>query len=357
MRWHRFLITIIKKIGYVIAVSIILAALLISIARLVTPVLDAHRQDFEKWASQLLGAPVEIETVRVSWYQYQPEITLNQVTILNPTSKHPVLQLNTIRVFFSLLQSIWQHKFILSSVMISGVEVNLHQTKTGEISVQGFPSLGGLNSQPYQNETKFADIMAWLSVQPRIVLHNIDIRYTPFTGPKRYVTLYNLNFDNENEKHTLFGKAVLHQDIPTEVSIAVQWQGQGVDLAKINAKLYLYISGFSISQWLKEKVWNGWQVKQGLLSAKTWLTWSDGRFQKIQTEFQAYNLDLYSAKDKSQHTINRLSGEIGWKREGNNQIIAGQDILLDLPAHLWPVTNFYASFAPDETSKLVPKII
>lgn len=285
--------SILQKITYVIAACIIIAALLISIGRLVTPILDDHRADFENWASQLLEMPVHINQVRATWYQYHPEITLNQVTILNKKTKLPILQIQKVGVFISLLKSIWQLKPVPNGILISGVDVNIHENQNGDFSVQGFPVLGGFNNQPYQSETKFTDILAWLSVQPTMILQDIELRYTPHTGEKRYVTFYHLSLENVSEKHVLLGKAILHQDIPTEINFGIQWKGKEITLDKIKAKVYLYISGLSLPQWLANFKWNGWQVNQGLLSAKIWATWNQGEFQKIQSQFQAYGLNLF----------------------------------------------------------------
>ena len=71
-----------KKLGYLAATLIILTAALVTVVRSVTPLLDEHKADFEKYASELLQTPVVIKKVRVSWFQYQPVISLGQVTLL-----------------------------------------------------------------------------------------------------------------------------------------------------------------------------------------------------------------------------------------------------------------------------------
>lgn len=351
------LVSIAKKIGYVIATCIIIAAVFVSVSYLLTPFLDKHRTDLEKWASDLLQTPVTISKVEIAWYRYQPEISLNEVTILNKNTKEPILQIQKVRVFFSIPQSIWQGKLIPSGIMISGTDINLRQSSAGEISVQGFPIFGGNNRKPYQKETKVTDLLGWLSVQPRLILQDINVRYVGFKEKNRFVTLYNLSLENSGQGHLLLGKALLHQEIPTEVNLALQWVGNSVELKNIKAKIYLYVSGFSVSQWLKDFSWNKWQITRGIASAKIWATWNDGKFTKIQSTFQLYGLDLYSETDKQTHTVNRLSGNVGLKREGDNYILAGDDLLLDLPSHLWPVNSFYISLAPDANGKLFPKVV
>ncbi|HLB43071.1 MAG TPA: YhdP family protein [Gammaproteobacteria bacterium] len=343
---------VIKKIAYILAIGIIIVGLLVSASPVLSPLLNQRRIDLEQWASQLLGVPVNIQNVQVSWYRYQPEITFNEVTFLNKDTKDPVLQVRNIGVLISVIQSLWQHRIVPSGVIASGSNLTIHRAATGEISVQGFPIFGGYNQQPFAKETKITELFTWLSTPARIILHDVNIRYSDFTNQKQFITLDNLSLENDGDRHTILGQAILHQDIPTEASLAIEWKGNPIDLTKIQAKIYLYVSGFLLPQWVKFYTWNGWQINDGILSAKIWATWDGGVFHRMQVHFQSYGLDLYSHTDKTLHKVNRLSGHMGWKREGENQIFAGEDILIDLPSRLWPSTNFYAVLAPNANKVL-----
>ncbi len=346
-----------KKIGYVFAACIIFVALMVMASRLLIPLLEKHHADIEARASELLKLPITIKKVRISWYQYQPEISLGEVTILNKETKEPVLQIQKVRVFFSIPQSLWQRKLIPSGILISGTEMNVYEKPTGEIAVQGFPSLEGFSGQPYKSESKFVDVMGWLSQMPRLILSDVDLRYVSKNGIKRFLTFYQLRFENTGTKHIILGKVLLHQTVPTEVTMTVQWHGDSVDMDKIDVNAYLFVSGLSIAQWWKDISWNGWQINAGRANAKIWTIWTHGAFRKIQCSFESYGLDLYSAMDKSTHRINRFSGEVGWKREGQEQVLAGDNIFIDFPTHLWPSTSFYVALSPDATGKLLPTAV
>lgn len=352
-----FLKSVAEKIAYVACALIILAALLVTISRLLTPVLDGHRLDIEKIASQFLMTPVKIEKVDLSWYKYQPEISLNHVTIIDKKTQQPSLQIEKIRVFFSIFKSLWQRKPVINGLVISGAEIKIRRKASGEFSIQGFPAIGGFSKRPYQTETKFTDALAWLSSQERLILENIDLRYIGFTNQERYVTLYHLGLENAGEKHVVLGKAILHQAVPTEVNTAVQWRGSFADLANIKATIYLYVSGLSTAQWLKGKSFKGWQMQDGVMSAKVWGTWANNRLERVQTALQLYNAVLYSEAKQSTYKINRLSGNLGWRKDGNRDVIAGSDLLIDLPHHLWPITNFHAVLAPNASGTLWPQSI
>lgn len=346
-----------KTTAYVLSIFIIVVAVFVVIAHVITPYLNSHRADFEKWASELLETPVKIDKVQVSWYGYQPEISLNNVTILNKEAKKPLLQIQKLSIFFSIPQSLWQQKLVPIGIMITGTDVNLYESATGEITVQGFPSLGGFDNQPYQSETKFTDIINWLSKEPRLILRHVNIAYRGHSSQRKLFTLYNLSMENDGLHHTVVGKGILHQALPTELTLAIQWEGEKADLGQIKAKAYLYISGFSLTQWLKEPTWKGWKVAQGIASAKIWGIWEQGTFQKIQSNFQVYDVILHAIATKSEYRLNRVSGDIGWMRDGKNQVLAGENILVDLPSSLWPATYFHLSLQPDAKGAFFPKEI
>lgn len=344
-----------KKIAYLIATCIILAAVLVCIVRLITPILDNHRSDIETIASKLLQTPVKISNVRVSWYRYQPVIRLNNVTILNKETRQPVFKIKKVSLLISTVKSLWQWQVVPNGIMASGAELNVTESEKGEYKIKEFSTLPF--NQQSQGEAKFTDLMTWLSEEPYLILSNIDVYYTGFAKQKRFITLYKLAFENSDTEHRISGKAILHQDIPTEVSVNAAWNGNISDIPNINVQTYLYVSGLSLPQWAKGFTLKGWQVKQGIVSAKIWANWQEGAFQKIQATFQSYGLQLYSNNNKTTHRINRMSGNIGWKQEGTSQIFAGDEILLDLPDHLWPVSSFSVSLAPDVAGTFIPQQI
>lgn len=344
--------SLLKKLGYVVAGFVIFIAVMVCISRLLTPVLDHHKADFENLASQFLQAPITIHNVRVSWYRYQPVISLNEVKILDHESKIPIFKVKKLSLMISIFRSLREWKFLTDGIMVSGADVNVSESATGEWTVKEFSTLPF--AKPAETEASLKDILGWLSQEPYLILSDINVYYTGVGKVDRFVTLYNLGFENSDQEHKIAGKAILHQEIPTTVTLAADWNGKATDIPNINAHAYLYVSGVSLSQWTKGMSLKNWQVKKGIVSAKLWADWSQGNFQKIQSTFQSYGLDLFSESSKITHHINRVSGNIGWRREGNLQTIAGDEILVDLPNHLWPVTNFSFTWSQDANGVISP---
>ena len=137
------IVSIARKTAYVFAVLVTIAVLLVVLGRIVTPYMKVHRGEIEQWAGDLLQAPIQIENARISWFQYNPGILFQNVMLLDKKTHKPVFQVNTIKVFFSIPQSIWQRKLVMSGILIAGAELIVKQDGAGELAVQGLPALGG----------------------------------------------------------------------------------------------------------------------------------------------------------------------------------------------------------------------
>lgn len=324
--------------GYSIAFLIIIAATLVSVGRLLTPYLNEHRADFERWASQLLNAPVHMGDVRISWNAYVPQLTFSHVTILDNKTNKPNFDIRQIKINVKILESLIKREPILSYMKISGIDLTIHSIK-GALNIKGFGDIA-VSDNLLGGIYEANEVLSWVFSQPALGLADIHVIFYTRAGVKKSITLNELSLINSNNKHLLSGKGTLNQDIPTKVELALDWRGNNLELENIAANVYLYVEGVSLPQWFKQQTWKNLQIKEGLGSAKIWLDWNQGHLQQVQTQLQIYHLSMHSLVTHQTQTVTRLSGNFGWKRSGKNQVFAGNDILIDLPKHLWPMTSF-----------------
>lgn len=331
----------VRGIVYAIAAIIIFAAVTVSISRLLSPWLDSHRSDFEARASKLLDMPVTIQRIHVSWNIWRPQLTFEDINISDKTTHKSIFQIQRAHVRLSLLRSLLHWNLMLDRLKIDGVQINLHQQNSGTLWVDG------LKNFPVENDIQEASpktnaVILWILAQPDLMLDNIKVRFIPEKGQEKLYTLHRVDLTNTSSNHILRGQITLHQVVPTSANIALRWQGDSLDLSKVSAQIYMYIQAVSLPQWMKTFSWSNLEIRDGLGSAKIWMNWDHGQWQLMQTKFQVYELELYSSVTRQSQVISRLSGGLEWKRKGDTFEIAGDDILLDLPQHLWPTTHFTA---------------
>lgn len=336
---NTWLLKIIRKLTYLVSALIILAALLVSVAGLLTPVLNQHRADFEKWASSLLNTPVMIGNVTVSWRGYSPEINLDQITILDVKSQKPKVEMAELQIDFNLWRTLLDRRIAIRHLKVDGVKLTVTAQKSGVIQVG---NLGAINISDTKTGASLetAQAMAWLFSQPRLSLANIEVHIITPSRPDRFVSIMALSLKNDDQHHDVDGRLRLNQALPTRIDLHVAWDGDVRNMQMNKGDFYLYFEGLSLPQWFSTLSWQGFQVKNGLASIKLWARWQDSQWKKIQSTFQIYGLETYSQLTKQITRIDRISGKAGWKQQGQTQLFAGDEIFIDFPDHLWPETDF-----------------
>jgi uncharacterized protein (TIGR02099 family) len=331
----------VDKLWYVLAACVIMAALLVSIARLLTPVLMEHRADFEKLASNLMSRPVLIRQIEITWHRYEPEISLEGITILDPKTQEPKLEMDRLAINFNIWRSLWLRQAFIQNMTIDGLDLTISHTASGEINVADLAAINMKDSMTGQS-VEADSVFTWIFSQPSLGLRNINVHYTSAKYPPRFITLKSLTLTNTPTHHVLDGSATLNQQMPVNVDVHLGWDGDIRKLPEANGHVYLYFEGLSLPQWFSKMTWQGLEITQGLASTKLWVRWNHNKIYQVQTTFEIYDLSLYSAVLKDAQIFNRIRGSIGWKQTGNVQEVAGEEIYVDMPGHLWPTTNFSA---------------
>lgn len=337
-----------RIIFYCSATVIILAAVSISVLQLLTPLLNEHRTDFEKWVSAALQMPVTITRINVAWRQYYPVVNLTGVKIYHPVTHAPLLNVQKLSAFLSLPSSVWQRKWVLSSFLIKGTSIAVSETEKGDFIIQGFPEFKTNQS----SDTPLDDMINAFANQPKVMLQAIDVSYTSKAHKQYHVTIQSLQIANNETEHLFTATAVLNQVMPTEIHLQAHWEGASFNAKQLNGKVYLYVSGLSLGQWFKQYTYHDMALSQGVMSAKSWIQFQNGAINQFQSQFQLY--DGVLGVGKQSMTFNRLMGEIGIKYNQDRWIVAAKDLFIETPTLVWPTTGFYAEFVKTTQGDWMP---
>ena len=92
----------------ILAASVVIVAVLLILSRILFSYADYYHAAFGRWASYVIGRPVNIEHVTASWYGLDPIIQFDNVQILDGTGKNVLLQLKTLRISINFIQCIFK---------------------------------------------------------------------------------------------------------------------------------------------------------------------------------------------------------------------------------------------------------
>jgi uncharacterized protein (TIGR02099 family) len=339
--WHKFK----NKLALLLALSIILFALLISVTRLLSPILNQHKPFFTAIAGKVLHQTVTIAEVKVTWSGYRPELTFDQVTIVNPQTGKALFVIPQVKIRLGIWQSLFQRQFVLDGIKVSGIQLTLRQQNTGQLLLDGLTELNVVDNYT-GNELDSKAILAWIFSQPLLTMTSVNIHFISMRGHDRLITLHELTLENSDQQHSLVGNAILNQSLRTNLTINFQWQGDIQHLEDINAHLYLAVQNISLARWFRGFQWHDLSFAQGVGTGEVWADWHKNTWQRIQAKFKLAHLALVNPTKKI-FTLKALAANLDWQDIGDQIVLTGTNVAIDLPTHTWPQVNFKLTLAKD----------
>lgn len=309
---------VVVRVGYVAASLLILAALLVSATRLLTPLLNDHRAYFEKFAARLLNRPVEIGEIVIVWSGYEPELTFHHVIVRDPETHQPNIQIPFIKLDVAIIDSLFTRTVVLNRLSIIGVHLTLHEKIPGEVSVEGFNQFFVIDNLTGGSLSPNI-LLTWIISQPQLVLKDCEIRYISDDNDEKSVTLKRLALHNTSQNHQLTGQAILNsRAIPTQADIHFNWKGSVTDLPHVSADLSLDLHNLSFSDWFARKTWHAIHLAEGIGNATVLAHWRNHTWQNIQANFTCYHsIILFDRVFDHSLVFDQLTGSLRGQQNSN----------------------------------------
>jgi len=344
------LIKITKRVLFVtwivVAILILLFAVAINIARIITPALDHKREFFEKWASQALHQPVQIGRVRAWWFGFEPMIRFDEVNILSPKSHRPVIHVRELAIGVDIWDSFWKRKLLPGRVYIDGTHLNVYRGKDGHFRVRGVVSTKKM--QPLttpQAALQMKALTTWLLTQTDIALKDVSLTWHDSNGV--VIPIANLNFRSRSQLdgYHVAGRANLAQRIPTRVKFAVNIKAEDILKGPVDANVYINMRHVLLSQWSRISYLKPFlpHVKslQGQFNSQVWLQWHQNVMESAHGLITAKQVRLVAddgLKGKiPQHLlIDRLHTNILWQRNAQGWSIKANPLQIEAFGKAWP---------------------
>lgn len=156
---------------YSLASLIILFAVVGSLVKALTPVLNDHIPALEKTLEKYLHQEVTIGSVDVNWATFGPEFHFNDVTIYN--EQKVLIKADELMAHIGIWRSLYKRSIFLRSFTLDGVDLDVVEVTKHKYSINGF---GNFDIDATDDNNP---LIAWLSWQRHMQLNNIHLHYTP----------------------------------------------------------------------------------------------------------------------------------------------------------------------------------
>ena len=339
---------ILKWLGLLAATVVVIMALLLSIARAITPYLANYQPELQQWAVKALGLPVQIGQVKAAWYNLEPVLSFSDVIVLNKKHTRHLLKIKQLQIGVNIFSSLLHRRLDPGRITVVGANLGVRQNKKGEIHIRGMRAL---------TKTKVADsdaditqgLIEWLARQHEINLRDINLKIHLADGQR--FNFQNLNFRLSNNLlgYHLIGTGTLEQRLPIFFRFVVDLTGDPVERKDIKANIYISIANFPLSQWLQNQSFHGYSLADGTAKFRIWANWDKNHIADIQTEIAANQLAVNIDKTKKVLKIPNFSGNFYWLNEGKDRWEFSADQLkLGFGDRIWPQTAFSIQVQPGE---------
>ena len=127
------------------ALTLVLAALYVSLGRELVPLVAEYRLEAEDKAREALAMPVQIGELEGLWQGFSPVLTAHDVALGEGAG---ALQLDQVRVVPDVLASLLARQLRIARLELDGVRLVVQQAEDGSWSLKGLPQRQALARRP-----------------------------------------------------------------------------------------------------------------------------------------------------------------------------------------------------------------
>lgn len=322
---------------YFVATILILAAIIFTLTRSLTPLLNSHRVLFEELTTHLVHNPVTIGRVRLGWRGVQPEILLKNVTIYREENHVEFLHVQRFYLAVDLLHSLWHRKFLPSVITVDGVKLSVQQinNKTyllNDVTVQSQDQATNIDLQKLQD---------WFLGQNTVSLQNISIDFFDKNKAFYPINIQMLTLTNNGLKHKLAGTINL-RNTTSSLNLMLNAKGDLKDIEHLRISFYGSARNVNLQKWLASNTYYGYRLISGFGQIEAWLNWDHAHWQNQIVKLKLLSLGLQSLQNHQITVLKSLNGDFSWQplTAQNGWKMMGNHLQIITPTAIWPEIHF-----------------
>ncbi len=314
------------------AFSVILAAVGLSVARLLLANAAEYRLDVQGWAEQRVGRPVRIGSLEARWFGAAPELILKDVRLLHAESESETLRFSEARVAVEPLPLLASGRIVPREVTLVGARLALTRQPDGAFEVAGMAAMPGAGGGG-DDITKLLLSSGRLGLRDGEILWEDRLAGTPpirFTGIR-------VDIANHGARHRARAEMEIAGNPASSLVVAADLRGDPSRAAAWYGDIYVRARAFYLQRMLGYRLPEGYAVRGGLADWDLWSRWERGRLDRLQGEISAEGVRLAA---RAEVALDALSGVLDWRRQGQGWRLDVARFRLSRAGRAWPESAF-----------------
>ena len=295
---------------YGFAGVIVLAAVLLTTARLLLPLVEDYRAEAENALSGYAGQPVRVKALKAKWNGFEPQLHFTDVRLFDKQNQAVLFQFSDARMGIDVYSSIKSQDFVPSNFTISGIELSVSRQADKSISIDG------LVTSSDNSESNYTDlILKWLLQQPDIGIESSTITWTdiPLGEEKIVFSDVDLRLKNDTETHQLTGHVSLPKHLGKEIDIALDMTGNIEDIPSWHGDIYVKASSLLVSSWWRKSLAEDVSLAGGITDLELWGRWQQQQVASLEGKVNLSGLE-FAGKRAPKTQLKSLTTGVLWKQ-------------------------------------------
>lgn len=306
-----------------LALLLVLAAVYVSLGRVLMPMVADYRQELQDKATEALKMPVSIGRLEGGWHGFTPELIARDVRI---GEAQEVLHLSSVGVSPDILQSLIRRQPRISILTVEGLKLTVNEDP------QGAWSVAGLAQQKSSTAVDMTQVLQQLKSLDQVSLLNSQVTIAADQQPPQTLNAINLTLRQGLQGQRMDIKLLLPNGKPLEAQVKAQLDEHNWQASVVNA--YLKLAPSDWAAWIPPSLTGKWHLQHAQLGGEVWLSWRDGAVQQGVSQLVLSNLELaYAERNPAALQDIKLNGYYAATEQGFTLQLA--DLAMTLGEQRW----------------------
>lgn len=334
---------VIGMLWYGFASVIVLAAVFLTLARLLLPLAEDYRTDAENALSEYAGQPVRVSALKAEWNGFEPQLHFSDVRLYDKKNEKILFQFADARMGINVFASIKNQDFVPSSFTVSGIELSITRHADNHLSIDGLST--GKTDSDYS-----AIVLNWLLRQPDVGIETSTITWTDIPLNEKNIVFkhVDLRLKNDIDTHQLNGHVILPESLGKEINIALEMNGAADDIASWHGDVYLKAKKLQAASWWRKPLSEGLVLAGGTTDVELWGEWQQQQLRSLEGQLGLTDI-LFAGKRAPDMQLKALNTGFLWRQNNNEWSLHFNKFALETEQGAWPKSEL--SFRYEHSSQ------
>lgn len=324
---------------YALAISVVLAAVALSLLRLSLPTIaENYSDEVEAILGDVLQRPVTIGGMDADWEGLGPRLILRDVVFLQPDNKGVSLSLESASLGFSISALFTESRFGLSTISLSGFNLIMRRDKDGLIDFSGLAetSAEAIASASREQDQAGRGFAAWLFAHGHVEVADANLFWIDHRNKDRVWRFSDVNvaLHNRRGRYRLQGRAGLPEELGRQLEFVLDLGGDVTRPESWSGRTWLRIDELQYSSLRQALEIEDGPLTDGRISTEVWGELRRGQPQSLLGTLAVSDLHLQH-QQQPRLQIESLATRFRWRRRDDGMDLDLADFNMQRQKQSW----------------------